>query len=312
MDAMVIGIDVSKDRLDVAVRPTGESLIFKRTGVGIEDLIARLGALSPKMVAIEATGGFEAVVAAGLAGAGLPVVVVNPAQVRAFAQALGKRAKTDLIDAAVIAHFAEATKPKLRQMPDEVTRLLADLVARRRQIVEMIAAEAQRTRRMSDKRLTKSVARLRKALEKELSELDGLIDDQIRGSADWVEKEDLLASVPGVGKTIARTLIAELPELGSLDRRQIAALVGLAPWTRQSGQWRGKSFIGGGRKSVRSALFVGAMVAARYNPQLKSFRDKLVAAGKPKLIALVAVARKLITILNAILRDRRPWQPIPA
>ena len=312
MDAMVIGIDVSKDRLDVAVRPTGESLIFKRTGVGIEDLIARLGALSPKMVAIEATGGFEAVVAAGLAGAGLPVVVVNPAQVRAFAQALGKRAKTDLIDAAVIAHFAEATKPKLRQMPDEVTRLLADLVARRRQIVEMIAAEAQRTRRMTDKRLTKSVARLRKALEKKLSELDGLIDDQIRGSAVWVEKEDLLASVPGVGKTIARTLIAELPELGSLDRRQIAALVGLAPWTRQSGQWRGKSFIGGGRKSVRSALFVGAMVAARYNPQLKHFRDKLVAAGKPKLIALVAVARKLITILNAILRDRRPWQPIPA
>jgi transposase len=312
MDAMVIGIDVSKDRLDVAVRPTGECLIFKRTGVGIEDLIARLGALSPKMVAIEATGGFEAVVAAGLAGAGLPVVVVNPAQVRAFAQALGKRAKTDLIDAAVIAHFAEATKPKLRQMPDEVTRLLADLVARRRQIVEMIAAEAQRMRRMSDKRLTKSVARLRKALEKELSELDILIDDQIRGSAVWVEKEDLLASVPGVGKTIARTLIAELPELGSLDRRQIAALVGLAPWTRQSGQWRGKSFIGGGRKSVRSSLFVGAMVAARHNPQLKNFRDKLVAAGKPKLIALVAVARKLITILNAILRDRRPWQPIPA
>jgi transposase len=310
MDAMVIGIDVSKDRLDVAVRPCGESLIFKRTGVGIEDLIARLGALSPKMVAIEATGGFEAVVAAGLAGAGLPVVVVNPAQVRAFAQALGKRAKTDLIDAAVIAHFAEATKPKLRQMPDEVTRLLADLVARRRQIVEMIAAEAQRTHRMSDKRLTKSVARLRKALEKELSELDVLIDE--RGSAVWVEKEDLLASVPGVGKTIARTLIAELPELGSLDRRQIAALVGLAPWTRQSGQWRGKSFIGGGRKSVRSSLFVGAMVAARYNPQLKSFRDKLIAAGKPKLIALVAVARKLITILNAILRDRRPWQPISA
>ena len=203
MDVLVVGIDVSKDRLDVAVRPTGESLIFKRTGVGIEDLIARLAALSPKMVAIEATGGFEAVVAAGLAGAGLPVVVVNPAQVRAFAQALGKRAKTDLIDAAVIAHFAEATKPKLRQMPDEVTRLLADLVARRRQIVEMIAAEAQRTRRMSDKRLIKSIARLRKALEKELSELDVLIGDQIRGSPVWAEKEDLLASVPGVGKTIA-------------------------------------------------------------------------------------------------------------
>jgi len=236
MDAMVVGIDVSKDRLDVAVRPTGESFVFKRTGLGIEDLVAQLEALSPKMVAIEATGGFEAVVAAGLTGAGLPVVVVNPAQVRAFAQALGKRAKTDLIDAAVIAHFAEATKPELRQMPDEMTRLLAGLVARRRQIVEMIAAEAQCTRRMSDKRLTKIVARLRKALEKELSELDVLIDGQIRGSAVWAEKEDLLASVPGIGKTIARTLIAELPELGSLGRRQIAALVGLAPWTRQSGQ----------------------------------------------------------------------------
>ena len=220
--------------------------------------------------------------------------------------------KTDPIDAAVIAHFAEATKPKLRHMPDETTRHLAGLVARRRQIVEMIAAEGQRARRMSDKRLIKSIARLRKALEKELSALDVLIGDQIRGSPVWAEKEDLLASVPGVGKTIARTLIAELPELGSLNRRQIAALVGLAPWTRQSGQWRGKSFIGGGRKSVRNSLFVGAMVAARYNPQLKSFRDKLVAAGKPKLIALVAVARKLITILNAILRDRRSWQQISA
>ena len=312
MDAIVSGIDVSKDRLDVAVRPTGESLAFNRTAAGIEDLVAWLRALSPKMVAIEATGGFEVVVAAGLAGAGLPVVVVNPAQVRAFAQALGKRAKTDPIDAAVIAHFAEATKPELRQMPDEMTRLLADLVARRRQIVEMITAEGQRVRRISDNRLIKSIARLRKALEKELAELDALIEDHVRGSAVWVEKEVLLASVPGVGKIIARTLIAELPELGSLDRRQIAALVGLAPWTRQSGQWRGRSFIGGGRKSVRSSLFVGAMVAARYNPQLKRFRDKLVAAGKPKRVALVAVARKLITILNAVLRDRRPWQPTPA
>jgi transposase len=312
MDAMVVGIDVSKDWLDVAVRPTGESFAFKRTAAGIEDLVERLKDLSPALVAIEATGGFEAVVAAALAGAGLPVVVVNPAQVRAFAVALGKRAKTDPIDAAVIAHFAEATKPQLRQLPDEKTRFLADLIARRRQIVEMLAAESQRARRISDHRLTRSITRLRKALEEELAELERLIADQMRRSTVWVEKEKLLASVPGVGKTIARTLIAELPELGSLDRRQIAALVGLAPWTRQSGQWRGKSFIGGGRKTVRSALFVGAMVAARYNPQLKQFRDKLVAAGKPKLLALVAVARKLITILNAILRDRRPWHPNPA
>ncbi len=179
----------------------------------------------------------------------------------------------------MIAHFAEATKPRLRQLPDATTQLLADLVARRRQIVEMIAAESQRARHVTLPRLKKSIARLRKALEKELSELDDDISDHVRGSPAWAEKEDLLASVPGIGPTIARTLIAELPELGSLDRRQIAALAGLAPWTRQSGKWRGKSFIGGGRASVRRALFMGAMVAARHNPTLKLFRDKLVAAG---------------------------------
>jgi transposase len=234
-------------------------------------------------------------------------VVVNPAQIRHYAQALGKRAKTDPIDAAVIARFVEATRPAVRVLPDEATRLLADLVARRRQIVEMMAAEGQRERR-ADRRLKKSIARLRKALEKELAELDGEIDDHVRGSPVWAEKEDLLASVPGVGPIIARTLIAEMPELGTLDRRQIAALAGLAPWTRQSGQWKGKSFIGGGRKSVRSLLFLGALTAARHNPTLKAFRDRLVAAGKPKMVAAIAVARKLLTILNAILRDKKPWR----
>jgi transposase len=309
MDAIYVGIDVSKDRLDVAVRPSGESFAVGRHGAGIDELIERLRLFSPQRVAVEATGGFETVVAAGLAGAGLPVVVVNPAQVRAFANALGKRAKTDPIDAMVIAHFAEATQPQLRELPDDMTRLLADLVARRRQIVEMIAAESQRARRVSNLRLKKSIARLRKALEKELSELDGEIGDHVRGSPAWAEKEDLLASVPGIGPTIARSLIAELPELGTLDRRQIAALAGLAPWTRQSGQWRGKSFIGGGRASVRGVLFMGAMVAACFNPTLKAFRDRLVAAGKPKLVAIIAVARKLLTILNAILREKTPWQP---
>ncbi len=307
MDAIYVGIDVSKDRLDVAVRPSGESFFVNRTGAGIDELIERLKAVSLRLAAIEATGGFETVVAAGLAGAGLPVVVVNPAQVRAFAQALGRRAKTDPIDAAVIAHFAEATKPQVRQLPDETTQMLAELVGRRRQIVEMIGAESQRARHITVPRLKKGIARLRKALEKELSELDDDISDHVRGSPAWAEKEDLLASVPGIGPTIARTLIAELPELGSLDRRQIAALAGLAPWTRQSGQWRGKSFIGGGRSSVRRVLFMGAMVAARFNPELKRFRDRLVAAGKPKLVAIIAVARKLLTILNAILRDKTPW-----
>jgi len=309
MGAIFVGIDVAKDRLDICVRPTGESFVVARTGSGIEHLAERLKKLEPHIVAIEATGGFETVVAAGLAGAALPIVVVNPAQVRAFAQALGKRAKTDPIDAAVVAHFAEATKAAPRPIADEMTRLLADLITRRRQIVEMMAAEGQRERHVTDKRLKKSIARLRRALEKELAEIDGEIDDHMRGSPVWAGKEDLLASVPGIGPIIARTLIAELPELGSLDRRKIAALVGLAPWTRQSGQWRGKSFIGGGRKTVRSALFMAALVAARYNPLLKQFRDRLVAAGKPKLVALIAVARKLLTILNAILRDKRPWQP---
>jgi transposase len=308
MDVFV-GIDVAKDRLDVAVRPSGESFVVARTGAGISELTTKLTTLSAQIIAIEATGGFETVVAAALAAAQLPIVVVNPAQIRAFAQALGKRAKTDPIDAAVIAHFVEATKAQPRPLPDETMRLLTDLVTRRRQIVEMMAAEGQRERRLTDKRLRKSILRLRKALEKELAEIDGEIDDHVRGSPVWAAKEDLLASVPGIGPVIARTLIAQLPELGSLDRRKIAALVGLAPWTRQSGQWRGKSFIGGGRKSVRSALFIAAMVASRYNPVLKRFRDKLVSAGKPKLVALIAVARKLLTILNAIVRDKRPWQP---
>ena len=308
MDAIVIvGIDVSKDRLDVAVRPGGEAFFVRRNGDGIAALIERLGPLGPAAIAVEATGGFETVVAAGLAGAGLPVVVVNPAQVRAFANALGKRAKTDPIDAGVIAHFVEATKPAIRPLPDEETQLLADLVARRRQIVAMIGAERQRQKR-APARIARSIVRLVKALEKELASLDDDIDDAVRGSPAWRDKEDLLASVPGIGKTIARTLIAELPELGSLDRRQVAALVGLAPWTRQSGQWRGKSFIGGGRAAVRTALFMGALVAARHNPTLKAFRDKLVAAGKPKLVAIIATARKLVTILNAVIRDRQPWR----
>ena len=234
--------------------------------------------------------------------------MVNPAQVRAFAQALGKRAKTDPIDAAVIAHFVEATKPEMRPLRDEETRLLADLVARRRQIVAMIVAERQRES-MRRPRVKKSIVRLLKGpADANSTALDGDIDESVQGSPIWREKEDLLASVPGIGPTIARTLLAELPELGTLDRRKIVALVGLAPWTRQSGQWRGKSFIGGGRASVRAALFMGAMVAARYNPALKAFRDKLVAAGKPKLVAIIATARKLLVILNAIVRDKKPWR----
>lgn len=266
MDSITVGIDVSKTCLDVAVRPDGDVFAVERNAAGLEQLIGRLQELSPHVVAMEATGGFETIAAAALAAAQIPVVVVNPAQVRAFAKAIGQRAKTDPIDAAVIAHFAEATKPEPRPLPDTATRLLADLVARRRQIIEMIGAERQRETRVTIPHLRKSIARLLKTLQKELASLDADIDETVRGSPAWRAKEDLLASVPGIGPTIARTLIAELPELGQLNRKEIAALVGLAPFTRQSGQWRGRSFIGGGRTAVRTALFMGAMVAKRHNP----------------------------------------------
>lgn len=312
MDALFIGIDVSKDRLDVAANtPSLAPFHVGRDHGGLADLVERLKPLAPERIALEATGGFETVAAAALVAAGLPVVIVNPAQVRAFAKALGKRAKTDPIDAGVIARFVAATRPELRPLADAETEALADLVARRRQIIAMIGAENQRLKRASS-RTAKSIRRLLKALEKELSDIDIDIDDSIRRSPNWLDKVELLKSVPGIGDQIARTLIAELPEIGTLDRRQIAALVGLAPWTRQSGQWRGKSFIGGGRAAVRSALYMGALVAARYNPGLKAFRDRLVAHGKPKLVAIIAVARKLITILNAIIRDHQPWREIPA
>jgi transposase len=308
MDIIVVGIDVSKDRLDVVVRPGGEVFVVERNASGVDRLIERMRTLSPDIVALEATGGFETVVAAALAAAAVPVVVVNPAQIRAFAKAIGQRAKTDPIDAGVIAHFAEATRPEPRKLADEATRLLADLVARRRQIIEMIGAESQREKRISVPRLRKSIRRVIGMLEKELAELDGDIDTSVRGSPAWREKENLLASVPGVGPVISRTLIADLPELGTLSRKQIAALAGLAPFTRQSGQWKGRSFIGGGRTSVRTALFMGALTAMRHNPVLKDFFDRLIAAGKPKMAAIIAVARKLLTILNAIVRDKRPWQ----
>lgn len=307
-EGVIVGIDVSKARLDVHVLPSGEAFAVARDGEGLGELVVRLKAMKLAVVAVEATGGFETTVAAALAGAGLPLVIVNPAQVRAFAKALGRRAKTDPIDAEVIARFVEAVRPEVRPLPDTAERLLADLVARRRQIVQMIVAEKQREKRQAQPRLQRSIARLVTALQKELTELDRQIDDEIKGSPAWRAKEDLLRSVPGVGPVISRTLVAELPELGRLDRRQIAALAGLAPWTRQSGKWKGKSFIGGGRASVRTALFVAALVAARHNPVLRAFHQRLVAAGKPKLVALTAVARKLLTILNAMVKANSPWR----
>jgi transposase len=309
MDAIYVGIDVSKDRLDVHVRPGGEAFAVSRDGKGVSELVERLRDLSPSLIAVEATGGFETIVAAAIAGAHLPLAVVNPAQVRHFAQAVGKRAKTDPIDAAVIARFAEAVKPQPRELPDEAARLLAELVARRAQVIEMLVAERQREKRAGAVRVRKSIARHIAALEKELPVIDRDIDTMVRGSPVWREKEDLLITVPGVASTIARTLLADLPELGHLGRRQIASLVGLAPFTRQSGQWRGKSMIAGGRPVARAAVFMAAFSAIRCNPLLRAFYQALLARGKPKMVALIAVARKLLTILNAMLRDKKQWQP---
>ena len=306
---ITVGIDVSKARLDVHVHPAGESFAVGNDEAAVQALGERLGQLDGLVrIGIEATGRHERLAVAHLAAAGLPVVVVNPAQVRAYAQAIGQRAKTDPIDARLIALFVEAVRPDIRPMPDTQTLELAALMARRRQIVNMLAAEKARRQQADAGPARVSIARSVTFLTDELKSLDLEIDKTVRGTPVWRDKEDLLSSVPGIGKTIARTLLAELPELGTLTPKQAAALVGLAPYTRQSGRWRGKSFIGGGRTAPRVALYMGAMVAARFNPTLKAFRDKLVAAGKPKLVALIAVARKLVIILNAILRDAKPWR----
>jgi transposase len=304
----VVGIDVSKDRLDVHVLASGESFVVTNDHDGLDRLCARLLQDGADIVALEATGGYEMLCVAALSGAGIVVVVVNPAQVRAYAHALGRRAKTDPIDAAVIARFAAATKPQIRPLRDAQSQALSALVSRRRQIVSMITAEEQRLHMALAKEAQKSIRRLLAALRRELESLNGELDAHIRKSPVWRVRETLLSSVPGVGHITARTLLAEMPELGSLDRRQIAALAGLAPWTRQSGQWRGRSFIGGGRAVVRTALFMAALVACRHNPALKAFRNRLVEAGKTKMAATVAAMRKLLTILNAIIRDNKPWQ----
>jgi len=307
MDATYVGIDVSKDRVDVHVAPTGEAFAVARDGEGLAALVERLKPLAPQLVAVEATGGFETTVAAAVAGAALPLAVVNPAQVRHYAQALGRHAKTDRIDAEVIARFAAAVRPEPRPLSDAATQALADLVTRRRQIIAMMVAERQRAARLP-KRLKRSCERVVRVLETELAALDTDIDATVRGSPAWRDKENLLASVTGIGDITARTLIADLPELGSLDRRQIAALVGVAPFTRQSGRWQGKAFIAGGRPNVRAALFVATMAAVRHNPTIRAFRLRLLAKGKPKMVVMVACMRKLLTILNAILRDQTPWQ----
>jgi transposase len=304
---MFVGIDVSKDRLDVHVRPSGEAFTVARDSEGIDELAKRLSALAPALIVLEATGGFETVVAAGLAAAGLPVAVVNPRQIRDFARATARLAKTDTLDAAVNSHFAEAVKPPVRPLPGPQAQLLGELMARRRQLIEMITAEGNRRRLLTARRTLKSVDHVLATLKAQLEQIDDDIDTAVRGTPAWREAEDLLLSVPGIGPKIARTLIAEMPELGRLDRKEIASLTGVAPFNRDSGTLRGRRTISGGRPVVRSALYMSILVSIRRNLPLAQTYHRLRAAGKPAKVAIVACMRKLVTILNAILRDQKPW-----
>lgn len=308
MEQSFIGIDVAKDRLDVHVRPSAETFAVARDSEGLTALIERLAPLDPWLVVVEATGGFEQIVAAALVGAGLPLAVVNPRQIRDFARSTGRLAKTDALDAAAIAHFAEAVRPEPRPVPEPQARALGELVARRRQVIAMMTAERNRRRQLTSRRLVKSVDRLLAVLQKELGELDQELAESIRGTPAWCERDELLRSVPGIGPIVARTLIADLPELGRLDRRQIAALVGVAPFNRDSGTMRGRRTTFGGRAKVRCALYMAAMVASRRNPTLKAFYQRLRHAGKAPKLALTAVMRKLLTVLNAMVRDNKRWQ----
>lgn len=302
---MFVGIDVSKDWLDVAIRPTQEIFRVNRDEAGLNDLAKRLKAIGPELVVMEATGGYEFVVLAALLDANLPAVAVNPKQVRHFAGALGQRAKTDPIDAAVMAHFAEAARPEVRALADEATRLLSELMSRRRQLIDMISSERMRRQQVSARRIVKSIDRHLTALEKELSKIERDIDDSVRGTPAWREKEELYTQVPGVGPVFARTLIAEMPELGTLVQRKITALVGVAPYTRRSGKWVGLARISGGRAHVRGVLYMATVAAIKHNPEIRTFYERLRKAGKRAKVAIVACMRKLLVILNAVARDKK-------
>ena len=307
MADVFVGIDVSKAKLDVAVRPSEECWDTSNNPERIDDLVAKLEGLRPVLVVLEASGGYERPVVAALAASGLPVAVVNPRQARDFAKATGKLAKTDKLDAQALAHFGEAVRPEVRPVPDEQAREFAAIIARRRQVVGMLVAERNR--------LETAVPPVRERIEAhieflkvELSDLDDDLDRAIRESPVWREKDELLRSVPGVGPKVSATLLANLPELGTLENKKLAALVGVAPLNRDSGVFRGKRKVWGGRATIRQMLYMAAVTAARCNPVFQEFYGRLIAAGKPKKVALTACMRKLLAVLNSMLRHRTRWQ----
>jgi transposase len=303
-----VGIDVSLTKLDVYSRPSGEGWSLDNTDSGIAQLTHLLAERQPALIVLEATGGLETLAATSLTAADLAVVVVNPRQVRDFAKSTGRLAKTDALDAQIIAHFGEAVHPTPRPLPDEQTQHLTALLTRRRQLMEMLTAERNRLR-PTRAELQHNVQDHITWLEAQIEELDQELDQALKHSPTWRAKEDLLRSVPGVGPILACTLIAELPELGKLNRKQISALVGLAPLNNDSGPRRGKRAIWGGRAAVRAVLYMGTLAAIRFNPVIKAFHDRLAKAHKVAKVVITACMHKLLVILNAMVRDGTYWQP---
>lgn len=305
-----IGIDVSKDHLDVAVRPEGTSTRVPNTDEGLDQLVERLRPLGPTLIVLEATGGYQRRAVAALSLAGLPVAVVNPARAREFARAAGRLAKTDAVDAAVLAEFAERMRPPVRPLPDAEARKMQALLARRGQRVGMRTMERNRLATASDRTVRRSIEAHLEWLDEQIDGTEKGLDEAIEASPVWKAKDELLQSIKGIGPGVARTLLFEFPELGTLTREQIAALAGVAPMNRDSGRWTGKRFIAGGRAVVRTAVYMATHAARKWNPALKAFADRLTAAGKPPKVVLIAVARKLLVIANAVLRDQKPWRDV--
>jgi transposase len=305
---VVVGIDVAKAALDVAVRPSGEQRHLSHDAAEIAELVGWLQSLRPQLLVVEATGGYEAPLVAELGVAGLPVAVVNPRQVRDFARATGRLAKTDRLDAQVLAHFGQAVRPTPRPLPDEEAQALAALVERRRQVVAMRTAEANRLGATRVAAVRTRIQAHLAWLETDLREIDEDLHQRLRTSPLWREQDELLQSVPGIGPTLSLTLLAELPELGRLSHAQIAALVGVAPLNRDSGTLRGRRAVWGGRRAVRTTLYMGTLRATRCNPPIRAFYERLLAAGKAKKVALVACMHKLLTILNAMVKHHTSWQ----
>jgi transposase len=307
-----VGIDVAKATLQVAVHPSGERWTLANEVPALSGLVTRLQALAPTLIVLEATGGFEHAAVAALAAAGLPIVVANPRQVRDFARATGQLAKTDAIDAGSLALFAERVRPESRPLPDDATQALDAIVTRRRQLVEMLTAERNRLGFARAASVRRGITQHLRWLERQLGDVDHELGQLIEQSPLWRAQDNLLQSVPGIGPIVSRTLLGELPELGRLNRKEIAALVGVAPLARDSGTLRGRRLVWGGRAPVRAVLYMGALVATRWNPVIRRFYQRLRTAGKPTKVALVACMRKLLTILNAMVRTNTRWHLQPA